>query len=263
MMRIESFGLSSPDPNATDNKALEPFIRQFRMLEQFSERIESFTTTQQQLAHPLGEDCRFELHSSSNAEDLRGSKKMKRRFPSPNNETGLCVNSASASSSPARDRPGFATTGPGNTPSLRLTVSRELTPSCERSCKCKCHHHQSLRLPLSWWQWTGHFNLMWRNMSWWRPNCNLRSCKRNADSFLRLQYAFPPRMLATMISAWYSGSALSGPQTAFNMIQQVDSKVYELAYDGNLEELRSYYVEGRASINQCDPLTGLTALLVG
>lgn len=65
-----------------------------------------------------------------------------------------------------------------------------------------------------------------------------------------------------MLTAWYSGSVLLGRRLSVHMVQLIRSEVYGLALLGDIEGLRSFYVKGRASVNQAHPFDGASALIV-
>ena len=133
---------------------------------------------------------------------------------------------------------------------------------CPPSCRCACHKQQRLGTPSFTRKWTGRLMVSCQNFSWRRPACTNPSCRRTAQSSVSVQYTLPLWVATQMISAWYKCAPLAGPEMLLKLSRVVRTDSYYYASQGDVDELRSLYLTGQASIHDIDPADGEPALMV-
>lgn len=133
---------------------------------------------------------------------------------------------------------------------------------CQNYCGCRCHRHKPINLPPYASKWACSLRLLWGNLGWFAPSCNVSKCKRSATRYIHAQYKFRLWMASTLICAWYNCTPAGDPKFFLTTINVVESDAFDFAGQGQLEQLRSAYQNGMASTHDAEPKFGYTALMV-
>ena len=135
---------------------------------------------------------------------------------------------------------------------------------CIGGCVCKCHHLQARRSPQALNRLLGRLFFGYAGLPYLGPLCDSKSCDRNSYPMISIIYFFPVWLLARALTMVARLSSITGPEIniRFPRITATSSRIFNLARQGKVDEIRLLLQQGHASPFDIDSSNGYTALMV-
>lgn len=125
--------------------------------------------------------------------------------------------------------------------------------ACSRSCSCICHRTSQFRAPSFLTTTLGYLVLTSRGTSFISKTCTERMCKRKARFSASMSYRFPPWLVARAIFLSFSSSPRNIISSLTTMrLLPGSARVFAVISSGAIDELRSMFQKGQASIYDID-----------
>lgn len=147
---------------------------------------------------------------------------------------------------------------------LNIRSLQQEGPECSKGCRCICHKGRSIGVPASTRRVFGALTIYFSNVSWLSPNCDIHSCARMSRTTVAVQYNMPLWLANRLISAWYSGTAVSGHALLLKIakVKVPRSEGEELSRSSELQELHQRLLTGKTSSQELVEVGGSRMLYV-
>ena len=153
--------------------------------------------------------------------------------------------------SPSSDVPSFGSSRNGDV-TVDAEASRQLD-ACSRSCSCVCHRTCQFRAPSFLTGALGFLVFTSRGTPFITETCTERMCKRKAKFSASMSYRFPPWLVARAFYLSVSSSPRNMTSSLITMrVLPGSARVFAVVANGKINELRSMFQKGQASIYDID-----------
>jgi hypothetical protein len=146
----------------------------------------------------------------------------------------------------------------------RNTGFKGLNQPCQLICSCSCHIPVRYRLPTFFTQVMGTALIEYSASASSRQPCNEQSCRKQSSSSTRIIYHFPEWCLVWCVLTPISLKHKNGPELLLRTVRTRDyrDEVFYLAYDGDLDGIKTLIAEGEASPHDMTNTTNTSLLQV-
>ena len=150
----------------------------------------------------------------------------------------------------------------------RSVISVSLTKSwkCQDKCRCSCHTRRRFTTPNSVKNIFGALFMNYIGFPLLEGTCHEKSCQHHTPRFFKITYYFPVWIAARVFSLTIGTSHTDSPTFGLVLRRSIpfsyEPHFFQVAWNGNTEEVVSLIESGQAQPNDLDELQGKTALTV-
>lgn len=184
-------------------------------------------------------------------------------------QMGLMYNAGKAhatqrSLSPSSVRSSSTSRSSGNSSSIGVRVTRQITAACQAGCVCVCHSSQGKATSTGiFTKFLGQLFVGYAGLPCVTPACDTESCERRQDLSVSAEYWFPAGFCwSQIVRMQFSYDPNLGPSLTLATFRQVpdDAPAVAFALTGNIDGLKSLFVRGQASPRDVSATRGYTLL---
>jgi hypothetical protein len=135
---------------------------------------------------------------------------------------------------------------------------------CKPWCSCVCHERGQIRTPHFLERIIGSLFIGYSGLPILTKPCNQTSCHLRAQPTSTVTYFFPQWFMSRALSLTMASTPLAGPVMSLKVHRMVpgDAAIFDYAMSGDVERMKSLFLNGLASPHDVSMQSGVTPLHV-